>query len=152
MASEQCPGCGAVLEGAHGRAVLECSYCGTQWRRVENRCPACGAMVEGSMEACGECGEPLSTFSRVLDRLDPLAVRRRVERSREVAEHLRTADDAASRRRMGQLEEIDRKREEAYREAEAAERQNQKRLLWIAAGITVTIVILLAVAAVLVSG
>lgn len=115
-------------------------------------CPACGATVEGSMEVCGECGEPLSTFSRVLDRLDPLSVRRRMERTREVAEHLRVADVLASGRRMGQLEEIDRKREEAYREAEAAERQSQKRLLWIAAGITMTIMILVAVAAALVSG
>lgn len=151
MASEQCPACGAQIRVSPGQAALKCAYCGTQWSRAGDACPACGAGVDDDMEVCGNCGEPLGTVSRVLDRLDPLATRRHMTRTRQAAEHLRAVDDLASRRRISEFKEIDRRRELTYRAAQEAERQREKRTLWIAVGISAAIILLVSVVVVIVS-
>lgn len=149
MDTVPCPACTADMPVFPDRTMLDCEYCGSRWARTGVSCPACGANTDPEQERCPECGEPLTTFSRVMERLDPMATRRRMERNRQMAQVLKGTAELASRRRMSEFEEIDRQREIAYRTARERQQQRERQILVTAAAISAVIIILVAVVAVL---
>jgi hypothetical protein len=128
-----CPACTAPGLVDLSPNVLACPYCDSTFQHDLLTCPACRALNEPQAEYCEKCGEPLTLVSQVMLRhsgagVEPL----RLRQSRARAAELKERGEQASARRMHELQEIDRRREETVAKAEADRTRLQKKALSLA--------------------
>ena len=166
-----CSGAGLEL-APEGKVV--CKFCGTQnsvpgvicpqcWcvnttgtnicdnchAALFRACPNCQTKNWRGATECVQCGEPLDTLDGMVDRLRT-DTPDRLRRQQQDAVALKAAEEEAANRRLEQLRDVDRRREQALAEAMARQAINQSRLLrWLLIGGGV--LVLLVIAAVIVS-
>jgi len=118
-----CPACTAPQLSIVQKGVLKCSYCGSIFKGIPLVCPSCGWINATDAEICPDCGEPLSVIAQVIRRQDTSGSPRWLNRVQSQAEKIKSAGEQASQLRLQELQEIDRKREEAV--AEQIERRSK---------------------------
>jgi hypothetical protein len=148
MADTHCPECDSTKINWHTPEIIECGEC--SYRGVEHPpmlCPACNTANNSDVDACYNCGEPMSLFWQVLSRHSNPSQSLRLEQVRSQANKIKSEAFAASQERYSQFEDIDRRRLQAEREDQLA-RESQDRQLLITVGIALGIfaVILVVVA------
>lgn len=97
-------------------------------------CPSCSSANQYGVDACVQCGEPMSLFWQVLSRHANPSQSLRLEQIRSQADKIKTEAFAASQERYAQFEDIDRRRLQAEREDKLA-RAAQDRQLFLTVGI-----------------
>ena len=115
-------------------------------------CPVCGAENVDTAEACGNCGEPLSTVGRIFGHAAEPSQPIWLEQARGRAPDLKERGRQASDVRMGGLTEIDRKRESWQAERAAFQREKDRKVLMVAmigSGLFLLLVLGLSLAALL---
>ncbi len=110
--------------------IFECTYCGSIQPHNMLICPSCREPNLPESEECIACGEPLTLVSQVMLRHSDLdAGPYRLRQVREQAARIKESEEHSSQLRIHELEEVDRKRIQAAREAEMARRKEQSQLL-----------------------
>jgi hypothetical protein len=154
MAESQCPECSSTNIKRISPEIIECQDCGYHGEEFPLMvCPSCRRANDYGVDACVQCGEPMSLFWQVLSRHANPTQSLRLEQIRSQADQIKTEAFAASKERYAQFEDIDRRRIRAEREAQLA-RAAQDRQLFVTVGIALGIfaIIILVVALVLGAG
>jgi hypothetical protein len=108
---------------------FECAYCGSIQRHDLLICPSCREPNPPESEECSVCGEPLTLVSQVMMRHSDLdSGPYRLRQAREQAARIKESEERSSQQRIHDLEEEDRKRIQAAREAEMARQKEQSQL------------------------
>lgn len=108
----RCPYCSAPQAAPSDAARLTCSHCGREFTLAQLTCPNCGAHNLPEADACQECGEPLSTVGRVLQRhTDARQPPRFLQQVRQQAGVIKRSEAEASRMRMESMEHQERQRQ-----------------------------------------
>lgn len=137
LAGPACPGC----EHVSGAGAYHCEACGAS---LTFTCPRCQTSNWSGAEQCANCGQHLDTLGALIERSGDTGLRFHA-RQRELAS-LAAQEDESARRLRAQLEEIDRRRQQAI--AEAAARKAREQRIFITATLTVAAVVLLAILAI----
>lgn len=123
---------------------FECAYCGTILPHNMLICPSCRNPNPLDSDNCTACGEPLTLVSQVMIRhTDRDAGPYRLRQAREQAARIKESEERASELRFRELEEVDRRRIQAVRNAELERKKEQVTLLKIF--IVIIIIFLLAI-------
>jgi hypothetical protein len=124
-----CPVCNAP-DVIIKNELFECPYCGSIQPHNMLICPSCREPNPPESEECLACGEPLTLISQVMMRHSNLdSGPYRLRQAREQAARIKEIEEHESQKRIHDLEETDRKRIQAAREAEMARRKEQSQLL-----------------------
>ena len=163
-----CPNCLNPIDvREHGRHVT-CDACRSQFILQAHLCARCGAYHHEDEVICGECSAPLSRVCRkcqtvnwagdeyclkcgtVMDILDLLAQNQsgytadRLTRQMEQARELRTAEEAASQKRMAELMAIEEERRASLRQRQLERKAEERRLFLLMGGLGALVLLLLA--------
>lgn len=93
-------------------------------------CSGCGQVWPQGSDSCPQCGEPLSTVGRVLDRHKQAGRPPRwLQQARSKAPRLKAFESAQSDQRMQIFQETERRRVEDLRRAEAERRRRDRHLI-----------------------
>ncbi len=98
-------------------------------------CPNCRRAHPVEVEVCTDCGEPLTTVSRVLDRQGSPNPPRWLRRARTDAAQIKERAARASEARMEHFLEIDRRRLQALAEQRAQQEERDRKLLLVTGSI-----------------
>lgn len=116
-----CPHCNRY----HAEEIAFCASCGEPMTRV---CRHCGAGNWAGDEYCAECGAALDIFD-LLALQDEQARHSFLEERRRQIRRLREQEDAASEKRMEELEAIEKTRQAEVHRRLAQQREQERRLL-----------------------
>lgn len=137
-----CKYCGTV-NSLEGVLCGECAglnppgadVCGECGRGLYRACPNCQARNWNGHDECQECGQPLDTLSLMTPRVGQDTASRLDQQQRD-SRAIKAEEATAADRRMSQLMEMDRRRQQTLREA-------SERLIMTATGVAVVAFIVL---------
>ncbi len=136
-----CPVCSAPNVQIKNE-FFECAYCGSIQPHNMLICPSCHEPNSPESEECIACGEPLTLVSQVMMRHSDLdSGPYRLRQAREQAARIKESEEHSSQQRIRDLQEVDRKRIQAVREAEMARRKEQSQLLKITFAVIATFIL-----------
>jgi ribosomal protein L40E len=165
-----CVNCGASDFESKSETEWECRYCGTDYTMAEGLCPFCGFVNSPQADFCGRCGEDLAwvcpachgenrvtaSHCRSCGRDRITAEQRaysRTMQAREAREALLAADleaveadRQASEERLQRMWAQEEARQAALREAQARQREIERKALYIVAAAFAFVVLLICVA------
>lgn len=147
MQIAQCPSCGEMSLNLMTPRNADCTRCGARFRDGLRICPVCSTPNALENESCQNCRNPLTVFSTVLSRQNPGSTSQRFEQLREQAEQIKVQVNRESEARMSQFQDVDRRRLEAERMEDIAQREKDRLLLrnvMIGSGIFLAIVAIIA--------
>ena len=123
-----CPVCDAP-DAKIAQGNFECAYCGSILPHNILICPSCRNPNPLESDNCAACGEPLTLVSQVMIRhTDREAGPYRLRQAREQAARIKESEERASQIRIHDLEESDRRRIQAARNAEIERKKEQATL------------------------
>jgi hypothetical protein len=175
LRSLTCMNCGASDFRSKSETEWECLYCGTDYTLAEGLCPFCGFVNSTHADFCGQCGKDLEwacPICGVENRVtathchscgrERIAAERmvysRTMQRQKVRESQLTADmeaveadRRASEARMQRLLAQEEARQAAIREAQALQREKERRAWYFIAAALIFLVLLLVGAAIVLS-
>jgi len=153
-----CPNCRHPIDvREHGRHVT-CEACRSQFILQAHLCPQCNSYHQPDEAICGQCGAALSRICRkcqtsnwagdeycqncggAMDIFDILVhsqagyTAERLSQQMRSARALKAQDEAASARRMAELQAVEAERVAALRRRQQERRAEERRLLWLMGG------------------
>ncbi len=131
MDTPACPACTAPGLTIVQKGELRCSYCKSTFTGIPLICPSCGWINTIEAENCPECGEPLTVVSQVFHRHDTTEGPQWRQRVQSQLGELISSEERASQLRFQELQELDKKREEAIAEQKAHRSKTDRTLLTI---------------------
>lgn len=116
-----CPHCEAV----NANEAAFCSACGGKLKRP---CPACGAQNWAGADHCITCGRDLDLIGALADRHTE-GFKGALQRQRESAHLIKAEEEQASQRRLGELWQVEKRRQEFLARQQAEHWRQQTALL-----------------------
>jgi hypothetical protein len=147
-----CVNCGASDFESKSETEWECRYCGTDYTMAEGLCPFCGFLNSPQADFCGRCGEDLAWVCPACH-VENRVTASRTMQAREAREALLAADleaveadRQASEERLQRMWAQEEARQAALREAQARQREIERKALYIVAAAFAFVVLLICVA------
>jgi hypothetical protein len=131
-----CPQCWCVN-------ITGTDICGNCQVALFRACPNCQTKNWRGAAECVRCGQSFDSMEGMVDRLR-LDTSGRLNRQQQDAAAIKAAEEEAANRRLEQLRDVDRRREQAQAEAMARRAANESRLLMgllIVGGLVVVLII-----------
>jgi ribosomal protein L40E len=107
---------------------LEADFCAKCGEKLKRGCPACGAENWAGAEFCISCGRDLDLLTYMAQR-QTHGFQTLLEEQRQMARTLKDKEDADSQKRLAQMWDVERRRQEFLAQQSAEQRQQQSRLL-----------------------
>lgn len=170
----RCPGCNAPGLVDTNEGELVCQYCASRFAQPDRVCPSCNALSEvddldcpncgqalrglcpacntpNSLQAklCRRCGVPLDLLASVIDRQFASPAGLIYERS-EAARAFKQQEEKASRERLAEMWRQEKERAQWLSASQARQKQQEKRLITIAAVLSVMMLVVAVISVVLI--
>lgn len=147
-----CPNCRHPIDLRTQSSHVTCEACGSQFLREGHFCPHCHAYHEAEQSFCPQCGMPMVRIcyrchsrngveneycqqcGAAMDVLDLLALQQKEARHKaetlrqEQVKQLREQEEAASAKRMAELQAVEAERIALLRQRQQQQKQNDLRL------------------------
>lgn len=140
----RCPACTAEYTISSPQTEAACQYCGTRVAFNGVLCPVCHYLSDPESDTCANCGEAFTAFGRALqmqrDARQPPAW---LTQTRGRALALKERSEVHSQARMKTFMEIEARRQETLREAQADRRVQDQRILLVSAALILTLLVLI---------
>jgi hypothetical protein len=119
-----CPQCEAI----HAKEASFCGECGAKLRRA---CPACGADNWAGADHCAACGRNLDAIAALAER-HAQGFKGTLQRQRDLADLIKAEEEESSQRRLGEMWQVEKRRQDLLTQQQAEQRRQQNALLAIA--------------------
>ncbi len=116
-----CPHCEAI----NSSTASFCEACGAKLQRT---CPACGAENWAGADHCAACGRNLDVIGALAER-QVEGFKGTLQRQRDLANLIKAEEEEASQRRLGELWQVEKQRQELLARQQAENRRQQTVLL-----------------------
>jgi hypothetical protein len=169
----RCPNCQSTIQlQGHGQTIV-CEACNSQFLLSGHLCPNCQTYHRKETGFCGRCGKAMSRVcgrcqtnnwagneycqncGEAMDIIDLVtrrhkdAVREQQDRRRLEIARMKQQEEEASRKRMGELMEMERLRMEELKRRLVKERARQQRMLTLTFGLVALFLVIIALYALL---